>query len=90
VKAEKPEGTSQDSQGGELRQYLRLSTLGLEIGIALAIGILIGWLLDRFFGTRPWFMIIFMILGIVAGFRNIVRLARKDWSGDSGDGGEPP
>lgn len=88
MKNEEPGKIPQDPEDGELRQYLRLSTLGIEIGIALAIGILIGWFLDRLFGTRPLFMIIFMILGIVAGFRNIVRLARKDWSGDSGDGGK--
>ena len=88
MKDKKSEGASQDSQGGEFRQYLRLSTLGIEIGIALAIGILIGWLLDRLFGTEPWLMILFSIFGIIAGFRNIVRLARKDWDGDSGDGGD--
>jgi ATP synthase protein I len=88
VKDKKSEGASQDSQGGEFRQYLRLSTLGIEIGIALAIGILIGWLLDRLFGTRPWFMMIFSLFGMIAGFRNIIRLARKDWDGDSEDGGD--
>jgi ATP synthase protein I len=64
----------------ELRQYFSLSALGIEIGVALAIALLIGWYLDRLFGTsRPWFTIAFMFFGIAAGFRNIIRLARKDW-----------
>lgn len=70
-----------------MRKYLRFSTLGIEMGLTLCIGILIGWYLDRLFGTRPWLMIIFSIFGIIAGFRNIVRLAQKDWDeNDSGQG----
>lgn len=66
---------------GDLRQYFRLSTIGIEIGVALAIGILIGWWLDNrvFTGTKPWLTILFALFGIAAGFRNIIRLARKDW-----------
>ncbi len=67
----------------EFRQYLRLSTVGIEIGVALAIGILIGWYLDRLFGTSPWLTIAFTIFGIVAGFSNIIRLARKNWEDNS-------
>ena len=74
-----------DSPGGEFRDYLRFSTIGIEMGVALAIGMLIGWYLDRLFGTRPWLIILFTLFGIAAGFRNLVRLARKDW-----DGEDPP
>ena len=72
-------GPSKDQDEVGLRGYLRLSALGLEIGLALAIGLLIGWYLDRLFGTRPWLLLAFSFFGIVAGFRNIVRLAKKDW-----------
>jgi F0F1-type ATP synthase assembly protein I len=33
-------------------------------------------------------MMIFSLFGMIAGFRNIIRLARKDWDGDSEDGGD--
>lgn len=90
MKDKEPGKTPGEPEEGEFRHYLRFSTLGIEIGVALAIGILIGWYLDRLFGTEPWLMILFSIFGIIAGFRNIVRLARKDWDDDSGDGGESP
>lgn len=76
---ERPGAGGEDSGKGEFRNYLRFSTLGIEMGVALAIGMLMGWYLDRLFGTRPWLIIIFSIFGIAAGFRNLVRLARKDW-----------
>ena len=37
-------------------------------------GALIGWVLDRLFGTSPWLLLVFLGLGIVAAFRNIIRL----------------
>ncbi|MES2156529.1 MAG: AtpZ/AtpI family protein [Pseudomonadota bacterium] len=37
-------------------------------------GALIGWVLDRLLGTSPWLLLMFLGLGIVAAFRNIIRL----------------
>lgn len=79
MKDDDPRPREEGSGGGELRQYLRFSTLGIEMGVALAIGMLMGWYLDRLFGTRPWMIIIFSVFGILAGFMNLVRLARRDW-----------
>ncbi len=79
----------QGREGSDLKQYFSLSTIGIEMGVTLAIGILIGWYLDRLFGTKPWLTIIFTLFGIAAGFRNLIRLARKDWDEDQGGGGGP-
>jgi len=43
----------------------------------VAIGLAIGYLLDRFFHTKPWLTIIFLILGIVAAFRSLLSLAKE-------------
>ncbi len=46
--------------------------------LALVIGIAIGYYLDKWFQTKyPWFFLIFMILGIIAGFRNIYVLMKR-------------
>lgn len=37
-------------------------------------GALIGWVLDRFFNTSPWLLLVFLGLGSAAAFRNIIRL----------------
>ena len=65
------------------RQLLEASTVGLNLVfstfIGLAMGYGIDYLMDRWFGwhTKPWFSIIFLLFGIVAGFRDLVRMAKK-------------
>ncbi|MGV3769689.1 MAG: AtpZ/AtpI family protein [Sphingobium phenoxybenzoativorans] len=43
----------------------------------LAGGALIGWLLDRWFGTSPWLLLALLALGTIAAFRNIIRISTK-------------
>jgi ATP synthase protein I len=52
-------------------------TLGIEMGVSLAIGLAIGYFLDRHFGTAPVFLIIFMIFGIIAGMRRVYALWKR-------------
>ena len=59
------------------KQLGRVSAIGLEMGLCVAIGLAIGYFLDRYFQTKPWFMIIFLILGIVAAFRSLLSLAKE-------------
>ena len=40
-------------------------------------GALIGWVLDRLFGTSPWLLLAFLFLGFVVAFRNIIRISTK-------------
>jgi ATP synthase protein I len=58
----------------DTRKALKLvglaSTLGLTIVIATFIGLALGLWLDRVFNTSPWLTVIFLIIGIIAGFRN--------------------
>ncbi len=64
------------------REFFRLlgvaSTVGINLVISTFIGFAIGWLLDnKVFNTSPWFTIIFLILGIAAGFKYLIKIARK-------------
>lgn len=40
-------------------------------------GAVIGWTLDYFLGTSPWLLLALLALGIVAAFRNIIRISGK-------------
>ncbi|HEX7872268.1 MAG TPA: AtpZ/AtpI family protein [Sphingobium sp.] len=40
-------------------------------------GALIGWVLDRLFGTSPWILLSMLFMGFVVGFRNIIRISTK-------------
>lgn len=64
-------------------KYLRFSTVGLELGFSVIIGLLVGQWLDKKFGTEPWLLILFLIFGLVAGFRSLFRLHRDTMQQDS-------
>lgn len=51
--------------------------LGVEFVSGFVVGGLIGWALDRWFGTRPWLMVVFFLLGAAAGTMNLIRAARR-------------
>jgi ATP synthase protein I len=50
--------------------------IGVELVAALAIGVGIGWVLDRWLGSSPWLLILFFVLGAAAGIMNVFRVAR--------------
>ena len=51
--------------------------LGTELVAAVVVGTIIGFILDSWFGTKPWFIIIFFLLGVTAGILNVIRTAKK-------------
>jgi ATP synthase protein I len=60
-----------------VRSLIGYSSLGLEMGLSVAIGIGIGYFLDSYFKTSPYLTIIFMLFGVVAAFKTIFTLLRK-------------
>jgi ATP synthase protein I len=69
VQAPEPQGP-----GAALGQALRL---GVELVAGVAVGGFIGWALDRFFGSAPFLMVVFLGLGAAAGIMNVVRTAKR-------------
>lgn len=60
---------------------LSASSVGLELGISVVLGLLFGRYLDTKLGTEPWMMLLFLVLGLVAGFRGMLRsVARAERS----------
>ena len=51
--------------------------LGTELVAAVAVGTIIGFILDGWFDTKPWLIIIFFFLGAAAGMLNVIRAANK-------------
>lgn len=69
-------GRTQQAQGADKSYNLGNRVLAELIG-GLAGGALIGWLLDRWIGTTPWLLLVFLALGIIVAFRNIIRISTK-------------
>jgi ATP synthase protein I len=55
----------------------RASAIGMSLVFAIFIGGFIGYLLDNYFGTGYLFKIIGVIVGIIAGFRNVYIMGKK-------------
>jgi ATP synthase protein I len=49
--------------------------VGVELISAVVVGTAIGWGLDYWLETRPWFMLVFIVIGGVAGIMNVYRMA---------------
>lgn len=60
-----------------MRQLGMASTIGIQLVVAIFVGLAIGVWLDRRLGTFPWLALLFMILGVAAGFANYYRFAKK-------------
>ena len=51
--------------------------LSTELVAAVAVGTIIGFILDNTFGTKPWLIIIFFFVGVVAGIVNVFKSAKR-------------
>ena len=51
--------------------------LGTELVAAVGVGTIIGFILDTWFGTKPWLIIIFFFLGAAAGMLNVIKAANQ-------------
>ncbi len=52
--------------------------IAAELLSAVLIGGAIGYLIDRLFGTRPFFLTLFLLFGGAAGILNVYRLAKEE------------
>ena len=51
--------------------------LSTELVSAVAVGTIIGFILDKTFGTKPWLILIFFFIGVIAGIINVFKSAKK-------------
>ncbi len=70
--ADKPD---KEAEWAGKSSYAKAFQLSTEFVAAIFVGTLLGYLIDRFLGTTPWGMIIFLLLGFVAGVLNVMRSA---------------
>jgi ATP synthase protein I len=68
---EKSPGASASDPSAMARGF-RLST---ELVAGVLVGAALGWLLDKWLGISPWGLIVFLLLGFVAGVLNVMRAA---------------
>ena len=51
--------------------------MSTELVSAVVVGTIIGFILDNWFGTKPWLILIFFFVGVIAGIMNVVKSAKR-------------
>ena len=51
--------------------------LSTELVSAVVVGTIIGFIFDKTFGTKPWFILIFFLVGVIAGITNVIKSAKN-------------
>lgn len=67
-----------DKKRREARQLLEASSIAWMFPIAIGLGFLWGWGMDKLFGTWPWLTVIFTIFGLIAAFVNLFRIGLRE------------
>jgi len=65
------------SRKANFRKLAALSSLGLMLPSSIAVGLFMGYLLDKLLGTHPWLLAIFTVLGVISGFLSLIRGLKK-------------
>ena len=65
---------SRQSSSSKLGIAFKMST---EMVAAVVVGTIIGFILDNWFGTKPWLILIFFFVGVIAGILNVIRSAKS-------------
>ena len=66
--------STKQSSSSKLGIAFKMST---EMVAAVVVGTIIGFILDNWFGTKPWLILIFFFVGVAAGIMNVVKTAKK-------------
>ncbi len=66
-------GSGKGDQAGDQSGLGVALRIGVDLVAALVVGVAIGILLDYWLDTKPWFLVLFFVLGAAAGFLNVFR-----------------
>ena len=70
----KRSNSTKESSSSKLGIAFKMST---EMVAAVVVGTIIGFILDNWFGTKPWLILIFFFVGVAAGILNVFRSAKN-------------
>lgn len=75
-----PGGSPGSDNERQRLQLLSLAGVGYEFAASIGLGALLGWLTDRWLGTRPWCILIGTGIGFVAGIYRLFRVAMRNFN----------
>jgi len=73
-KAKSKKSSKNEESSSSMGAAFKMST---ELVSAVVVGTIIGFILDNWFGTKPWLILIFFFVGVIAGIMNVVKSAKR-------------
>ena len=73
-KAKSLKTTKNEVSSSSMGTAFKMST---ELVSAVVVGTIIGFILDNWFGTKPWLILIFFFVGVIAGIMNVIKSAKR-------------
>ena len=73
-KINKNKNIEKNQKTSNFGEAFKLST---ELVAAVVVGTIIGFIFDNWFGTKPWLILIFFFVGVIAGIMNVIKSAKK-------------
>ena len=73
-KAKSRKSSKNTESSSSMGAAFKMST---ELVSAVVVGTIIGFILDNWFGTKPWLILIFFFVGVAAGIYNVVKSAKN-------------
>lgn len=80
----------QDKPSGSMGILGTVGTIGMQLVAATFVGLAAGYFLDQWLGTKPWMLLIFLLLGIATGFRDVYREAMRLQRHSAAEAGQGP
>ena len=68
---------NQHEKNNEKSSFGKAFQLSTELVSAVLVATIIGFILDNWFGTKPWLILIFFFVGVIAGISNVIRSAKN-------------
>ena len=66
-----------NTKGSNVSSFGKALKISTELVAAVVVGTTIGFLLDSWFDTKPLLIIVFFIIGVIAGILNVIKAAKK-------------
>ena len=60
-----------------LGKVIAYSSIGVQIGLTVAIGIIAGVYLDKWLGTGPWLTVLGLLVGVISGFTRLFQIGKE-------------
>ena len=73
-KAKSKKSAKSERSSSSMGTAFKMST---ELVSAVVVGTIIGFILDKTFGTKPWLILIFFFVGVIAGIMNVIKSAKN-------------